>query len=55
MDTYKEFVMKERTKEVLALAWSLFNQPLWEARAKMQDYLEDKFELKTERLDDTGS
>ena len=41
--------MEEQTKEVLALAWTLFNLPLWEARAKMQKYLEEHFTLREER------
>jgi hypothetical protein len=38
--------MGKQTQEVLALAWSLFNRPLWEARNEMQFYLEEHFDLK---------
>jgi hypothetical protein len=38
--------MEKQTQEVLALAWSLFNKNLWEARVEMQFYLEEHFELK---------
>ena len=42
--------MEEKTKEILALAWSLFNTPLWEARQSMQNYLEKNFEIRTQAL-----
>jgi len=36
---------EEKVKELLGFAWSLFNLPLWEARQKMQTYLEGTFSL----------
>ena len=40
--------MEEQAKNILALAWSLLNEPLWKARNEMQAYLEKNFELKKE-------
>jgi hypothetical protein len=37
--------IEDITKEVLALAWASFNIPLWEARDKMQLFLEQHFAL----------
>jgi hypothetical protein len=38
--------MEEHAKEILALAWSLFNSELRYARHEMVAYLEKHFELK---------
>ncbi len=38
--------MEEHVKMILALAWTSFNEPLWESRQKLQAYIEKHFELK---------
>lgn len=38
--------MEEHVKMLLALAWTSFDKPLWQARREMQDYLEKNFELR---------
>lgn len=47
--------MEKATQDVLAMAWSLFNRPLWEARNEMQFFLEDLFELKKKTPIDLSS
>ena len=37
---------EKQTQELLALAWSLFNEPLWRARRDMELHLQERFELK---------